>query len=147
MLNPDKIRRIVFSLMILAASIYTGFSLWRYWQYVRLDGVAAISSVEWNVHTNSEESHQIKADYTYSYRGHEYSGMTVFAKPVFINHLGAEYALKDFANESHQVYVSTTDPELSSLERNFPMKELISAVILWGIIVYLFSLTSPPDAG
>jgi hypothetical protein len=136
MFDPNKLKKIVFSAMILAATVYTGFALWNYWSYIRLDAETPIESVTWSIQTNHEESHQLKADYTFRYQGKEYRGETVFPKPVFINRLGAEYALKEFSDQYHQVMLALSNPTISSLQKQFPLKQLVSTAILWAIIVY-----------
>lgn len=133
--------RIYFLLGIaICALCYTTYTLWETWNYLRLDHITKLENVTWEIVSTDEETHQLKAHYTFPFKGTNFTGTYLFKKPLFINRLGAEHAIDDFDRQYHQGWFSSGDPRTSSLEKKFPTKELFSTTILWGIFIYFVAL-------
>lgn len=141
MKDPHSLRKLFVGALLLATLAYSSFTLVLYWEYVRLDKQAPLDQVAWAVESKDDEVHQLKATYQYRVGTTEYAGEYLFKKPVFINSLGAEHAIGDFSGKFHNAWLSSTDPTHSALEKNYPLKELISAAVLWCIVVYFITLS------
>lgn len=137
--NPTS-RTLFIGVVALCVLGYTCFTLWQYWGYVQLDIERPIQNSEWTVQTKDEETHQLQATYDYIFNDVKYTGKYLFKKPVFINILGAEYAIKAFSSNFQKVWISSGNPSESSLERKFPLKEIVSTAVLWAIFLYFLGL-------
>lgn len=128
-----------FIIALLVAS-YSGYALWTYWNYSTLDMQVPLKKIRWNILEKNEETFLYQVAYSYNIEEALYESRHTFKKPVFINLLGAEHALADFSKEYLSVWTSSEYPAYSSLQKIFPIKELISAAVLWLIFFYFLFL-------
>jgi len=134
------VRQLLLSLLGICTVIYSAFALWDYLQFTEWDTKVPLQAIKWEIISKDVDSHTFKANYSYHFNGKDYHKAYVFKKPVFVNLLGAEHALNDFSKDYTTTWISLNHPESSSLQKTYPLKELISTGILWVIFCYFLLL-------
>lgn len=129
-------------LCIIALSVlgYTFYTISSYREFYQLDEKTPLENITWDIYSKNEETHLFKTSYSYTFQGNHYTGDYLFKKPVFINVLGAKHALEEFSQGYKEAWVSSQHPDRSSLEKHYPLKELVSTAVLWAIFVYFLLL-------
>jgi hypothetical protein len=69
-----------------------------------------------------------------------YSGASVLTDEPFRNRWGAQEAITQYAAKEWRVWFDHKDPDYSSLQKKFPLKECVSAIFLWGLLLYFLWL-------
>lgn len=134
-----RLVQFLFALMIGIALWYTFDASLKAWRYVKLSNEATPTNLAWNVHELTEESFAIEAHYAFVFRDHLYQNSTLFDRPTpFWNAWAAEQEIQNWAKKTWTVWFCSWDPEYSSLQKKFPIKECLSALTLWGIIGFLW---------
>lgn len=119
---------------------YSAIAGYRYYNYSILSRHSPIDSIQWEVLEISEENYILKASYTFQVNSTKYSGVTSWPKESYRNTFAAYQALKEFAALPRNVWYNPHNPANSSLQKSFPLKECISALVLWGILLYFLWL-------
>lgn len=128
------------AIVCIAVLWYTFIALYSYYSYSRLKTQSAISSITWDVEEKSEENYFLKAHYSFNFKDHSYSGSTAFTDEPYRNRWAAEQDVKGFSNKNGKVWFDPENPNHSSLQKHFPLKECISAAFLWGLLLYFLWL-------
>lgn len=105
------------------------------WKYGRLATEAPASATHYEVVPKGSK-YALEVRYTYVYQGHTYSGKTLFAKPYYLNHQAATDAKKSLEGMQWTAWVNPHHPEISSIQKIFPFKTTVYAVIVLGIFIY-----------
>jgi hypothetical protein len=113
------------------------FGLAHYW---KLSRPVSAQVVEWKVQEISPSSFAIEALYTYEVQGKRYSGKTLFDKPIYLNPYAAASDLKKWEALTWQAWIQPSHPEISSLQRNFPSKKIVHALLTLGVVLYFLFL-------
>lgn len=108
--------------------------------YLSLDAAAPADKINWSIEQLSEDRFVMKANYSFQVNAQNYSGETIFKNDLYWNPWSAEDALKVYDQKDWTVWYSSKNPAYSSLQKNFPLKESISAFILWLILIYFLGL-------
>lgn len=108
--------------------------------YTSLNAAAPADHIDWGVQQLSEDRFAMKADYTFEARDKKYAGETLFKNDIFWNPWAAADAQTVYAQKDWTVWYSNGDPQYSSLEKNFPLKESISAGVLLILLLYFVGL-------
>jgi hypothetical protein len=120
---------------------YTGSAAYGLYQYHRLNREMQAHSVQWAVKKEADDAYFLIAKYQFSpLQNSLVEGETIFKFPIFWNAWAAEKAIPEYAAKSWLVYYVGNNPSISSLQKNFPLKECISATVLWGILIYFLWL-------
>lgn len=130
----------VFILTALIALVFSGKAAGQIWTYVSLDSKAVASIEKWQVIEKGSSSFAIEASYRFSYLEKEFSGVTEFAPPYFLNETAASLAIKKISSQEFFVFFNKTHPERSSLQRIFPFLRCIHAFLTLGVFVYFIFL-------
>lgn len=128
-------------ILILSGAIslwFSGKALHGAWFYSRLSMVVPAQIHRWEV--RKEGRHRLWASYVYEVQGKLYTGETLFKDPAHLNALAAESDLKKWKEESWAAWVDPKVPSRSSLQRLFPWKSLIYALMSWGVSGYFLVL-------
>lgn len=115
-------------------------ALYLVYLYMSLNTEAPAENLQWSVEQLSEDQFVTKANYNFKVKDQPYSGETLFKGDVYWNPSAAEDALKVYAQKDWSVWYSSRNPRYSSLQKNFPFKECISALVLWILLLYFFGL-------
>lgn len=117
---------------------YLAISLW--YGYISLDTAIMPKNIEWTVKPISEEVFYIQAEYHFQWKGNDFSGTSQLEDHSFRNSWAAEKAIDAYKKLSWPVWFSSSHPKYSSLQKNFPLKECLSALVLWGLVIYFIGL-------
>lgn len=124
----------------IAAIWCTGDALYKLYHYYRLSASTSATITGGSVEKVSEDRFLLKLTYNFSVKGELYSGETVFDEPLFRNAWAAEEALPKFTVKPWKAWYSSSNHGYSSLQKNFPVKECLSSIMLLGIMVYFLGL-------
>lgn len=127
------------ALFSVAAAIYAYDALKKSWFYFQLDGLAKIESPNFFVKELSDEKFAVEGRYGYTVKDKTYQGHSRVGGRFYRNEFAAASAIKKMQNPL-PVYFSKTSPEISSLEKNFPYKEVVYSLILLGVFLYFVAL-------
>lgn len=115
---------------------YTGNALFKAYQYGILDSKTKVGLIDWSVKPLSDESFVLVADYQFMNNQSSEKGQTTFLDKKYWNEWAAMQAIPEVASENLYVWYSSSNPHKSALQKKFPLKECISAAVLWGIFLY-----------
>ena len=107
---------------------------------LRLSHSVWAESVEWSAKEVNDERFALLGRYHYRVGGNLYTGEELLLRPRFWNLWAAEDSIAQQAHLSHRVWYSSTEPQYSALQKNFPIKECLSTALLWGLLGYFVCL-------
>ena len=130
-----------FLFVILAATLwYSAIALYSYYSHSHLEVQTPVSSMAWEIEEKSDESYLVKGIYHFEFKGNSYPGSTTMTDMIYRNQWAAEQAIKELSDKNWKVWFDPQDPGHSSLQKNFPYKECITAIFLWGLFFYFLWL-------
>jgi len=119
---------------------FGGKSSLELWRYSHLTQLSKAEVTAWSVEKNGSSKFALKASYIFEVEGKKLSGETTFKNPFFLNPESAKAEGKKWACQSWSTWYSPTRPSFSSLERIFPYKSLLQAIISFVVFIYFFIL-------
>lgn len=131
------------ALLLLFALITAWFSLealYRLYEYAILSKESAAKVNEWSIREAGPESYKLAADYSFSVNEQTFDGTTIFNDWNYRNPWGAQAVLKEREARAWTAWYNPSNPHHSSLQKRFPLKECVSAGILWGLLLYFLWL-------
>ncbi len=113
---------------------YTMAAYSKIYNYTRLKASAPAKTVQGKLQVLSADEDAVWLTY-------DFTAGKVVAKGkqeigVLPNTPAAERAMEDYLKKDWIVWYDPADLTFSSLKKEFPLKELISALLLWGIYLY-----------
>jgi hypothetical protein len=119
-----------------AALFFGGKAGYKYYKYSVLTAQAPLKKVDWSIQEVSDEEFFVKADYLFEVNGVEFPNETVF-KTKHLNHWAAEQALEEMKTyKNNKVWYQPGNEHHSTLQKNFPLKECVSAAALLALLLY-----------
>ncbi len=88
----------------------------------------------------SGEDYVIRAAYSFSLKEKKYHQETLFSQQRHYNPWAAAEAIKVLAKQDFESWYDPYNPDHSTLQKYFPFKECVSALILWGLLFYFIWL-------
>ncbi len=89
----------------------------------------------------SGSQYGVEAHYEYEIGGIRYVGNTLFDAPTYLNDYAATAALDQWKQHAWHAWVQPSYPQHSSLQRKFPAKPLVHALItLFVFFYFMFAL-------
>ena len=82
----------------------------------------------------------LRAAYSYSHSGKSFTSSALFKKPYHLNRRSAEQEVEALRGMKWTAWVDTAHPEISSLQKDFPLKESLYAACLICIFFYFLYL-------
>ncbi len=137
-----KLIWILFIVLVAALAAWfigrAGIEIYRYSQYsVKVEALVE----KWTIHEKKGDQFAVEAHYSYQYEGKEYQGVGQ-AGTFYPNPWAAEEAKLRMAKQKWSVWIDPKHPERSLVEKHFPVKRTLSAVILISLVIYfLFLMT------
>lgn len=128
-------------LLIVSGAIalwFSGIATVQVWQYARLNAQTPATVLSWGVRDLSSSRYAIEADYRYEVKGTSHRGKTVFKHPQFLNRYAAENHAKTMEGKRWHAWYVERNPAHSSLERKFPQKECLHALLTVGVFAYFY---------
>jgi hypothetical protein len=92
----------------------------------------------WKVVKKSSSAYSIRGSYHFDFQGKVYQGSSILSPPYHLNRLSAERAISPLKKRVWTVWVDPHHPQVSSLERVFPMKKIIYALVAFGVTLYFW---------
>jgi hypothetical protein len=147
--NP--IYLVLIGAIALLTAWYSGSSLYWYYQYTTLSSQAPATINKWNIITDSNKwsfkwfsdaTYLVEMEYSFIVDHKQYTGRTVFSDEKHRNPWAAEQRAVQMSQKPWTAWYNPSHPNHSALQKYFPFKECISAVILWGVLLYFIWLGS-----
>lgn len=139
-MHKNKLWLFLLVMVGLSALWYTGIAGYRYYMYSRLDTQTHPASMSWKIAAHSADNYTLVADYQFAADGTTFSGSMDFLDDIFLNELAAEKGIESNKKLPWKVWYYSENPNHSSLQKDFPFKQYIYALILWGIWLYFLWL-------
>lgn len=94
----------------------------------------------WRVIELGPSKFAIEAEYSFTHEGQSYSGMTRFARPYHYNRPAAEREIQRKIEDRSVAFYDPSHPNRSALERFFPLKNTLYAMLTLGVFLYFVLL-------
>jgi hypothetical protein len=138
-LHRNPVWMTFFYLITLTATIYTIIASLDIYHYLRMSKIVIPNEVEWSIKKFNEETFIPEGSYQFTLNGVTIVGKTSLQQR-YLNPFAAQEAINKFIYLSPQVWFDPSNPQISTLEKTFPLKKSFYAGILWALVIYLFWL-------
>lgn len=135
---PKRLWYTLLTILALVGLGYAGPTLYRIYEWQRLQSQSLLTKVTWTIQELSDERFILEANYTFELRERTYSGVTLFKDKIYRNRWAAEQALNEDQNPERKVWFDPGNPSRSSLQKQFPLKDVVYSTVLMGIFFYFF---------
>ena len=136
----ERIWQVIFIVLAATALWFMGIASVRSYHYFHLTSSTTSFAVDWSFKELSEDHFVYVAEYSFKVKNQVYSGKDTQKTPFYRNAWAAEDALKKSSPQQITIWYSERSPQDSALEKNFPLKEWISSLLLWGLLIYFLYL-------
>lgn len=119
---------------------YSGVFIYRYYNYIRLGAKAPAKEITWTVEPLTDEHYLLRGNYSFNAKNQVFKGSSVVEERGYWNRYSAEKGVEEFSQKKWNIWYNPSDPTYSSLQKNFPLKECVSAAIMWAIVFYFLWL-------
>jgi len=129
--------------LIAVALVAFGFganAAWQLRRYFALDAQAPSMELSWTVKSKMGDRYYLLGKSSFQVKETRYSGETLVEKPMFRNLWSANSFIEEIKDQSRLVYYSRVQPQINTLERHFPLKEVLSAAALLVLFLYFLGL-------
>lgn len=138
-MNPKRIQ-LLFFLGVVAISLHFAILLGsELFGYFSLSERTAAKISQWEI-VPLKNKFALKASYTFGFKEKIWQGSSVLNAPHHLNEMAALADLKKKAKEPWQVYFKSHNPNISSLERTFPLGLLVRFSCSLCVLIYFFVL-------
>lgn len=141
----QKIYRLWVVLLMISAVIalwFSGIALVGVFKFSLLNTQSTAEVLRWQVRELSSSRFAIEADYQFKIDEITYHGKTKFENPQFLNRFAAENYISSLSSKSWKMWYKDSNPTRSSLEREFPQKSCLQALLTVGVFAYFFFIRS-----
>lgn len=111
-------------------------------RYYSFDRQVIPDSLTWSSKAINDELWRVQADYSFTVEGKPYSGTDSFLGERYRNPYAAELGIENLKKEHQSVWYAPQNPADSTLEKFFPTKKIVYALITLGLIFYAVWFTS-----
>jgi len=131
----------IFSLMAITVTILFFTFAHAAWGYFSLNRQTLGRVEVFFVRQLEENMFGVEAHYSYVICGVEYKDKKVLTNPKFLNEYAAQTHLQKYWKaQPWPVWYNAKHPEVSSLQKIFPVKKLLSFILSLGILLYFLWL-------
>ena len=110
-----------------------------WWGYHQLQSEKPAQVNAWGIEEVKKGKFAVFAKYQFELSDHVMHGRTQF-KMLFDSQAAAKSYLNDWKNQSWTVFYDANQPAMSTLQRPFPLKVLVSGLLALGISFYFLYL-------
>ena len=110
-----------------------------YFDYLALQKTAKPHISQWEV-VQIKDRFALKASYNFTAQEKNWQGLFTLSPPYYLNEPAAISDLKSKAKDSWVVWYSARNPQISALEKKFPLSLLMRTLICCGVLVYFITL-------
>lgn len=107
--------------------------------YFRLKFRTEVAVDRWQVQEIKSDQFVVEAHYSYVYKGKKIFGQGKVGA-IYPNPWAANEAKTRYSKQNWSVWLDPDHPDKSVLEKHFPIKHTLSAVVLLGLVLYFFIL-------
>ncbi len=123
-------------LYVMGYTIYTGPQLYH---YLRLTEKLTPQQIEWSVAKLGEDAFAPETHYTFSFGGKTYQGQTIWHSP-YLNAWAGNEATEKLKQSTLPVWFDPSSPQVSTMDKHFPVKPTLYLIMLWGLLLYFIGL-------
>jgi hypothetical protein len=131
---------IFYSFLFVSSCYFTCKSANQLYCYNRLQSQQLCRVKKWDIKKNSDNKYSLIAYYNFKTDKKNYDGKTEFFSHIYLNHSAAFDSLKILSKKKWQVWYSQKNPNISSIEKKLPYKNLTYTVMNIGIFFYFIML-------
>jgi len=124
----------------LVAIGFGGSAAWQLYRYRAYNATIQPTTLNWTVESKIGDRYYLVGEYSFEVEGKSFAGKTLLEKPLFRNLWSANQAIDEMGDSLRPVYFVSHKPEISTLNRHFPLKEVISAAALMALLLYFLCL-------
>ena len=117
---------------------FFGAAATKVWKFTRYDAHVPATVLKWEIRDLPSARFAVVAEYHFETHQAPYEGQTVFEYPQFLNRYAAENYLKQLRVKDWKAWYRKANPSLSSLEKEFPQKECLQALLTVGVFAYFY---------
>lgn len=110
------------------------------WNYHKLDRQTPAQIEIFTVVEKSSSKYLVNAKYIYQVDNLYLRGETLFVEPVYLNRISAEEDLKKWKEFKWEVWYNSNRPIESSLQKVFPFRTCLYALLTLGVFIYFLVL-------
>ncbi len=132
----QQIWRILAAFAIAIALWFSSIAAYQLFQYLQLGSFAQAEIKKWSIKELSSSRFAVEVFFEFEAKGKKYEGRSLLDSPVFLNPFAAEEAIKTREKQTFFAWYQTSNPEVSSFQRNFPLKSMIHALVTLGVLIY-----------
>lgn len=108
------------------------------WKYISLSKQAPATLTQVEVCELSSSRFAVVAQFYYTVGQETCHGKTIFERPQFMNHFAAEHYAKLLSGKVWKAWYQPSHPCIASLERHFPQKACLHALLTLGVFIYFY---------
>ena len=127
-------------LLLLTTLWFTGKAVYRAIDYSRFSEKSKLSELSWKYEALSGESFIPIGKYAFTFKGKSYTGETALTSLTYRNAWAVQQDHQQLSKIYPQVWLDPKNPSHSTLQKMFPLKESISALIMCGLCIYFIGL-------
>lgn len=128
----NKINHFIIRYLVIGiACVYTGIALWKVASYTQMSASSTGEVLNTSINKVGSDKFELRVHYTFPQGEGEGPIRTLFRNKISAN----TYNINDL-----QVWYNPKHPEQSTLDRAFPVKACVYALILIGLVTYSFAL-------
>lgn len=136
MITQSRAWQIFIICMSLVTAYWTAAAVHQVNAYVHLTGQMQPDQITWTYQEVSSDLYAPLATFTFTTEGKQIQGSTLLSRPRFRSASAAESVLQELKKQMWPVWYAPGRPEQATIERRFPLKDCLSALILLGLFVY-----------
>ena len=128
--------KVLIGIAVVIATAFTGLTGYRMFQYFRLGTSAPAIVTQWGVRELSSSQFAMEASFEFEAAGQRFYGKTLFDPPIYLNPFSAKEAINARKTEAFTVWFQSSNPSVCSLQKEFPLKSLMHALVAIGVVTY-----------
>lgn len=109
-------------------------------KYVLLSSKQNAYIDNWKIEEKNSSSFSIEISYHFFINDKKVLGKTELAKPFFLSRKAAEEAVETLQKKSWSVFFPPSHIEMNTLQRHFPFRDCIHALLSIGVVIYFLIL-------
>lgn len=122
---------------IVASLWYTGLAAYLLYDYSQLEKITQATVTQWEVIELKSDKYALQGTYYFTDHGKIFSASSMLKEPVFLNRYAAENEIPKLVKQRWSVWYNAANPNHSTLQKKFPLKECASAVMMITLALYL----------
>lgn len=135
-----RFKIVLFTLLTVCSLGMSAFAAYEVYNYKQLDRVGKAKVYKWSIVAKSSSNFTVEGTYFYSDGKKVFEGKTIFDKLRFLSEVAAQSHIKALEKQQFAAYYCAKKPQISSLQKLFPFKAVIHALLTIGVTVYFFLL-------